>query len=120
MKLREYLVKRRARKLFPKQKSNFWYCGEFYGYQYQLYQAKKPWKSTEIELPCETFLVNPFQNHGKIKEGSILPCIKLNGWLGFYEVTKSWYYSSPGSDFASWDDGKNINLELHHIEKCHS
>ncbi|MBA7652473.1 hypothetical protein ES703_60307 [subsurface metagenome] len=120
MGLRELVAERRAKCLFPKKKERFWYCGEFFDYQHGLYQQGKPWKSKEIELPCETFLINLVRDaEDKMPEvGDILPCIKLNGWVGFYEVTKKWRYSSAGSDFASWDDGYEINLKLHHCEKC--
>ncbi len=119
MGLRELLAERRARRLFPKKKERFWYCGAFFDYQYELYKKGKPWKRKEIELPCETFLVNPFNDAGgRIPEvGDILPCIKANGWIGYYLVAKKWRYSSAGSDFASWDDGYEINLKLHHCER---
>lgn len=118
MGLKEFLAERQARKLFPKKKEGFWYCGEFYEYQYELYQAKKPWKSKELVLPCEKFLINWPQCYNQICEGAILPCIKLDGWIGFYLITKKWRYSSAGSDFASWDDGYEVNLKLNHCERA--
>lgn len=118
MNILEYLAERRVRKLFPQRKDDFWYCWEFNEYQHQQMKQEKPWKSSELELPCEVFLVNPFKNYDRIKEGSILPCIKLEGWIGYYQITKHWRYSSAGSDFASWDDGFNVNLKLHHCERA--
>ncbi|GAI49782.1 unnamed protein product, partial [marine sediment metagenome] len=91
---------------------------EFYNYQYELMKQGKPWSGKEIKLPCETFLVNPFVNYNQIREGAVLPCIRTNGWIGFYLVTDKRRYSSAGSDFASWDDGYGINLKLHHCERA--
>lgn len=120
MGLRNYLAERRARKLFPKKKGKFWYCGAIYDYSYELHRASKPWRTKELELPCETFLINPYSDAGgKIPEvGDIAPCVKLDGWIGYYEVTKRWRYSSAGSDFASWDDGYEVNLRLHHCVRA--
>lgn len=119
MGLRELLAERRARRLFPMRKERFWYCGEIYNYSYELCKAGKPYKTKEMGLPCEKFLINPYSDaSGKIPEvGDILPCIRLNGWIGYYEVIKKWRYSSAGSDFASWDDGYEVNLKLHHCKR---
>ncbi len=117
MGLRGYLEARRARKLIPKEKRDFWYCYEFYNYQYELSRAGKPWKSSELKFPCETLLLEPYRSKREIKTGAILACIKLDGWIGYYEITKVWMYSSPGSDFAGWDDGKYVNLKFHHCER---
>ena len=120
MGLGELLAERRARRLFPKKKERFWYCGEIYDYSYELYKAGKPHKTKEMGLPCEKFLINPFSDAGgKIPEvGDIVPCIKLDGWIGYYQVVKKWRYSSAGSDFAGWDDGYEVNLKLHHCERA--
>lgn len=119
MGLRELFVERRARRLFPKKKERFWYCGEIYDYSYELHKAGKPHKTKEMELPCDKFLINPFSDAGgKIPEvGDVVPCIKLDGWIGYYQVMKKWCYSSAGSDFAGWDDGYEVNLKLHHCER---
>ncbi len=108
-----------ARRYFPRVKKDFWYCGEIYHYSHELQQAGKPWKTSEMNLPCGKFIINPFRDSGgKIPNvGDIVPCIKLDGWIGFYKVTKKYMYSSPGSDFAMWDDGYHINLKLHHLER---
>ena len=119
MGLRAYLGARKARKLFPKKKENFWYCGRIYAYGCDLHRAGKPHGAKDMGLPCEKFLINPYSDAGgKVpREGDIVPCIKLDGWIGYYLVTKRWMYSSPGSDFAPWDDGHYVNLKFHHCEK---
>ena len=120
--LRESIAARRAKNLFPKAKKKYWYCYEFHDYQYKLMKAKKPWKSSEITLPCEVFVFNPWYTNGRLPEvGDIIPCIQLDGWVGLYEVTKKYKYESAKSmwaDLASWDDGYNIDLELHHCGKA--
>jgi len=120
MRLGELLAERRARRLFPKKKEGFWYCGEIYNYSCELHTAGKPYKTKEMGLPCEKFLINPFSDAGgKIPEvGDIVHCIKLDGWIGYYQVVKKWRYSSAGSDFAGWDDGYEVNLKLHHCERA--
>lgn len=120
MKLREFFAERRARRLFPKKKERFWYCGEIYDYSHELLKAGKPYTTREMELPCDKFIINPYSDTGgKIpKVGDIIPCIKSDGWIGFYLVTDKGRYSSAGSDFASWDDGYEINLKLHHCERA--
>ena len=100
----------RARRLFAKKKKDFWYCGEFYYHQYRLYTAGLPWRSTELVLPCETFLVDPYDEKPTV--GLIIHCQRLQGWVAYYKVTKVGMYSSPGSDFASWDDGKRIDMKF--------
>lgn len=119
MGLREFLAERRARKLFPKKKDGFWYCGEMNDYQYELSKAGKPWKTSELEFPCDKFLINPYRNSGGRvpEESDVIPCIKVDGWTGYYRVVKKWSYSSRGSDFALWDDGYNVNLKFHHCER---
>ena len=98
-----------ARRLFPSKKDNFWYCGAAFNYE-----------GSSRDLPVNKFILNPYRDTGgKIPEvGDIVPCIKLNGWIGFYKVIKKWRYSSAGSDFAMWDDGYEINLKLHHVERA--
>lgn len=105
--------------LFPREKLHFWYCGEIYNYAYELQQHSKPYKTSEMGLPCERFLINPYSDAGgKVpREGDIIPCIKLEGWIGYYIVTRKGWYSHYG-DFATWDDGKEVDLVLHHIEKA--
>lgn len=119
MGLRDYLQARRVGKSFPKEKEHFWYCGEIYTYANELREQGKPWRSSEMELPCDRFIINPFSDSGgKIpKDGDILPCIKVDGWIGFYQVSNRHMYSSAGSDFASWDDGYSVDLKFHHCEK---
>lgn len=117
--LKEFFAKRRVRKLFPKIKEKFWYCGEIYTYSYDLDRAGKPSKTSEMELPCEKFIINPYSDAGgKVPQvGDIIPCIKIDGWIGFYLVTKKDWYSHYG-DFAMWDDGKAVDLKLHHCERA--
>lgn len=119
MGLAAYLQARRVRKLFPKKKDKFWYCGEIYEYSYELLKAGKPHMTKEMGLPCGKFLINPYSDAGgRIpREGDVIACIKLDGWIGYYLVTKKWRYSSAGSDFAGWDDGYNVDLKFHHCEK---
>lgn len=116
MCLREFLELRRVKKLFPKEKRNYWYSGDFHEYQHQLHDQGKPWKSDELELPCETFLVNPFKNHSQIRRGTILPCIRIDGYVGYYEITKS-EGPGPWADLLPWDDGCHIDLRFHHCER---
>ncbi len=118
MRILEFLAEKHARKLFPDSKKEFWYCYEFYEYQRYLRAQSKPYRSEEIELPCGTLLLNPYRNYSQIREGAILPLMKVGDWTGFYEITRRWMYASPGSDFASWDDGHYVNLKLHHCEKA--
>lgn len=120
MGLRSYFAERQTKRMLPKKKERFWYCGEIYTYSYELMKTGRPWKTRELELPCETFLINPYRDSGgKIPEiGDIIPCIKLDGWIGFYLVTDKERYSSAGSDFASWDDGYEVDLKFHHCEKA--
>ena len=119
MGLIAYLQARRAKRLFPKEKKKFWYCGEIYTYSHELLRAGKPHKTSEMGLPCDKFIINPFSDSGgRIpKEGDVIPCIKLNGWIGFYLVTHKGSYSSAGSDFAMWDDGYDVDLKFHHCER---
>ncbi len=114
MGLGELLAKRH----FPKKKKDFWYCGEFNDYQYKRQQQGKPWKTKELELPCDTFLINPFSNAGgKVPDvGDIIPCIKLNGWIGFYEVTDK-HNPHTWGDYLPWDDGNQVDLRLHHVRR---
>lgn len=114
MNLLELFRQRRARRLFPKEKRRFWYCGELYNYQYELYKAGKSHSARDVQLPCETFLVNRLETP---KKGMVVSCQKLNGWIAYYKVTDVDMYSSPGSDFASWDDGKVIDLRLVRCER---
>lgn len=118
MSLRNWLAKRKVEKMFPSEKNRFWYCGEIYNYAYELQREGKPWKTREMNLPCDRFIINPYSDAGgKIPEvGDIVPCVKLEGWIGFYKVINKKSYSSPGSDFASWDDGFEVDLKLHHVE----
>ncbi len=118
MGLTAFFRARVARRLFPKNKKNFWYCYAIYSHSYELRTVGKPHNVKDMGLPCEKFLINPYRDTGgKIpKEGDIIPCIKLKGWVGYYLVTKKWMYSSPGSDFACWDDGCYVNLKFHHCE----
>ncbi len=117
MGIKEFFAQRKAKKLFPKQVKDFWYCYEIYNYQHELKKQGKPWRTAEMGLPCEKLLINPYKNSDLIRVGAILPLMKVDGWIGFYEITKKWMYSSPGSDFASWDDGSYVNLKLHHLER---
>lgn len=112
--------KLKALSRLPKKVEDFWYCHEIFDYCYKLHQAGKPWKCNEIELPCETFLINPYADEGgKIPEVSdIIPCIKIGNLVGYYLVTKKWRYASAGSDFAGWDDGYYVNLEFEHYERA--
>ena len=109
----------RALRHLPKKKEDFWYCGEIFDYCGKLRDAGKPWKASEVELPCATFLINPFaEQGGKIPQVcDVIPCIKVGNFIGYYLVTKKWRYASAGSDLASWDDGYYVNLELEHYEK---
>ncbi len=116
MNLLESYRRQRAKRLFPKEKKKFWYCYEFNEYQYKLFKAGEPYSRREIELPCETFLVDHLS--GVPQEGMVIPCQKLDGWIAYYRVTKVDMYSSPGSDFASWDDGKIIDLRLVRCERA--
>ena len=113
----EVLAKRRARRLFPAKKEAYWYCISFNEYQYSLMKQGLPFKSADIELPCETFLINPFYDHGRITEGAILACMKVDGWVGYYLITK---IEGPGSwaDLLPWDDGTKADLVLHHVERA--
>lgn len=110
MKMVEWFHRRRARQLFAKKVKDFWYCGEFYFYQHKLYLAGQPWGASEIVLSCETFLVDPYDETPKV--GMIIHCQRLQGWVAYYKVTKVDWYSSAGSDFASWDDGRIIDLQF--------
>lgn len=118
-KLTERIAERRAKRLFPRVKEDFWYCGAIYMYRHKLYMAGKSHKMGEIELPCEEFLINPYQNAGgKVpREGDIIPCMKVGEWVGCYLVTRKWC-PSPLGDFAEWDDGGYVNLRLHHCERA--
>lgn len=117
--MKGFILERMARRHFPKKKERFWYCGAIYNYSYDLNRAGKPWKTKEMELPCEKFIINPYSDTGgKIpRVGDILPCIKIDGWIGFYLVTRKGWYSHYG-DFAPWDDGKEVDLKLHHCERA--
>ncbi len=119
MGLLTYLQAWKARSQFPKKKENFWYCGEIHDYKYELMKAGKPHKTKDMGLPCEKFIINPYSDvGGKVPdEGDIIPCIRLNGWIGYYLVVKKWSWSSRGSDFAMWDDGYEVNMKFHHCEK---
>lgn len=119
MGIRAYIGEWRARRPFPKGKKDFWYCGEMITYKSELRKKQLPWRIEEMGLPCDRFIINPYsESGGKVpKKGDIIPCIKLNGWIGFYLVTKDGMYSSAGSDFAMWDNGHSIDLEFHHCEK---
>ena len=64
MLLRKWLEQRKVNKLFPKAKPNFWYCGEIYLYSSELRQEGKPWKTSEMGLPCDRFIINPFCDSG--------------------------------------------------------
>lgn len=120
MSIKTWLEQRRVKKLFPKSKRKFWYCGEIYTYSCELQREGKPWRTREMGLPCDRFILNPFSDAGgRIPEdGDIVPCIKVDGWIGFYQVSNKYRYSSAGSDFASWDDGYEVDLQLHHIERA--
>lgn len=117
MSIIHWFTSLRAIWLFPKVKKKFWYCGEINDYAYDLMKQGKPWKTSEMNLPCEKFLINPYSDSGgKVpKVGDIIPCIKLYGWIGYYLVTNKGWLSHYG-DFALWDDGKAVDLRLHHIE----
>jgi len=119
MGLIAYLQARRIRRSFPRKKEKFWYCGEIFSYSCDLLKVGKPHKTKEMGLPCEKFLVNPYSGSGGgiPKEGDVIPCIKLDGWIGYYEVIGKERYASAGSDFAGWDDGYEIDLKFHHCEK---
>lgn len=94
--------------IFPQEKRDFWYCGAAFDYE-----------GKSEDLPAENFFaLNPYRDSGgKVPEvGDIVPCMKKNGWIAFYEVTKKWNPHSWG-DYALWDDGYYINLKLHHVER---
>ncbi len=108
---------RKVRKLFPKEKNHFWYCGEWNDYQDELRKQRLPWKSKDIKYPCDTFLVNPFVNYQEIREGAMLPCIQVDGWVGHYLITRKWR-PFGSDDFLPWDDGYSLNMVLHHCERA--
>lgn len=111
---------RKARRLFPKEVKDFWYCGKIYNYRYELYMAGKPHRMEDIELPCERFLINPYINAGgkAPQVGDIIPCVKKDGWIGYYQVVRKYrYLGTTSDDFAPWDDGKAIDLKFHHCEE---
>ncbi len=116
MNLLESVRQQRARRLFAKEVEKFWYCGRFNSYQYDLYKAGKLHSAAAITLPCEEFLINPFDGNTP-KEGMVIPCQKLHGWIAYYKVTKVGMYSSRGSDFAHWDNGEIIDLRLVRCER---
>ena len=119
-KVRNQFFQRKARKLFLGKIEKFWYCGAMNEYQYELSKQGKPWKASEIEFPTEEFVINPFNDAGgKVpKVGDIIPCIKKGGWVGFYEVTKKYRSYDPAfADRLPWDDGYDIDLVLHHLER---
>ena len=120
MTIKGFLARWKTRRRFPRVRKRFWYCGEMITYSSDLYREGKPCRTRDMELPCDRFIVNPYSDSGgKIpKVGDILPCIKIDGLIGYYEVLEKRRYSSAGSDFAPWDDGYEIDLKLHHCERA--
>lgn len=113
--LLEPLYQQRARRFFPKKVKKFHHRIEFYNYQYELCKAGKPFKAHDIELPNEMFMFSPYS--WVVQVGKVIPCQKLRGWVAYYMAMKVDMYSSRGSDFASWDDGKIVDLQLVRCER---
>jgi hypothetical protein len=107
----------KARALFPEEMNDFWYCGEFNNHQKKLMEQGKPWHSGDLDLPCDTFLINPFSNYDEIREGAVLPCIQIERWVGYYQIIRKWRPTSWG-DYLPWDDGYHVNLKLDHCERA--
>lgn len=56
--IKGFIAQRRARRLFPKEKKEVWYSWEFWDYQYNERKAGRPWKPEDLNLPCDTFLID--------------------------------------------------------------
>lgn len=88
---------------FPRTVKKYWYCGEYH------LQHKKLGED-------DIFLFNPwdmiFRETGLID--GLIPAYRSKGIVGLYKTTSSPYYTMGGSwsDWAYWDDGKNLDLEF--------
>lgn len=106
--------------LFPLEVKDYWYCGDFYDYQFERHKAGLSVKAADMDLPCERFLICQYRDYkgpgSYPKEvGQVIACQKLEGKIAYYEVTAirkgSWV-----SDCLDWDDNTRVDLRLHHIE----
>ena len=115
--LQEAIRKFRARKAMPKTVKKWWYCGEWCTYRSEM-SVHEERRSAYVEYPIEgKFMFNPHDTvlgNQDLVEG-LIPAYRHNGYIGLYkQVGHAYYGQGQGahSDWASWDDGLNIDLRL--------